>query len=223
MRFRSSDELAAVDRMDEKPHVLDGRLHVRLAEEVAAGDEHVGAGLRRRDGGLDVDAAVDHDVELRLLRPDRRDLGHAVGDERLPAVARMHRHHQHFVDLVQIRDDALDRRLGVEDDCVPEPERTDAPELVVQVAVGLDVNLQSLRTGLDERFQIKVRTRHHEVDVAVEAGRGAPRERDNIGPEREVRHEVRVHDVEVQGLGARRLGPQDLVGETTEVRREQRR
>ena len=44
-------------------HVLDRRLHVELLEEIAARDKHVGAGPGCENGGLRVDAAVDHHVE----------------------------------------------------------------------------------------------------------------------------------------------------------------
>jgi len=42
------------------------------------------------------------------------------------------------------------------------------------------------------------------VDVAEEPRRDAARERHHVGAEREVRHEMRVHDVEVQRV---RAGP----------------
>ena len=98
--------------------------------------------------------------------------------------------------------------------------RADARELDVQVAVGLDVDLDRLRAGRGEFLKVEVGTRHHEVHVAVEAGRNPLRERDDVGTEREVRHEVRVHDVEVQRLGAGRLRAQDLVSEPSEVGRQ---
>ena len=60
------------------------------------------------------------------------------------------------------------------------------------------------------------------MDVAEEAGGDAAAERDDVGPEGEVRHEVGVHDVDVQGVGAGRLGAADLIGERTVVRRQER-
>ena len=106
---------------------------------------------------------------------------------------------------------------------VAEPHLADAPQLAVQVAVGLDVYLYRLRAGLGELLEVEVGTRHHEMHVAVEAGRDALRERHYVRPEREVGHEVRVHDVEVERLGAGCLRTENLVRQPPEVGGQQRR
>ena len=135
----------------------------------------------------------------------------------------MHRHHQRLVNLVQIRREAFDGRLRIQDDRVLETQLADSLQLHVQVAVRLDVHLDRLGAGRGELLQIEIGARHHQVDVAVEAGSGPLCERDDVGAEREVRDKVRVHDVEVQRLGARGLGPENLVREPSEIGREQRR
>ena len=62
----------------------------------------------------------------------------------------------------------------------------------------------------------------YQVDVAVEARAGPAAEVDDRRTEGHVRHEVRVHDVEVDGVRARRLRAPELVGEMAEVRGEER-
>ena len=92
----------------------------------------------------------------------------------------------------------------------------------MEVAVGLHVDLDRLRAGGGERLKVEVGAGEHQVDVAEEAWCDAAAERDDVGPEGEVRHEVGVHDVDVQGVGAGRLGAADLIGERTVVRRQER-
>ena len=134
----------------------------------------------------------------------------------------MHRHHQRFVDLPEVGFEAFDRRLGVEDDGVLKTHRTDALQLRVEITIGLDVDLDRLRAGLGEGLKIEVGTRHHEVHVPVEPRRRALCKRHDVRTERQVRHEVRIHDVKMQRLRAGRLRPQDLVPEPSEIGRQKR-
>ena len=76
-----------------------------IAEQRAAGDEHVRS---RGDGaadGLDADATVDFDVDSMAARIDQpRDFGDLRLHRRdvlLPAEARVHRHHEHVIDEIE--------------------------------------------------------------------------------------------------------------------------
>ena len=57
--------------------------------------------------------------------------------------------------------------------------------------------------------------------TSLTAGRDAARERDDIWSEREVGHEVRVHDVKVERVGARLVGARDVRGQRAVVGGEQ--
>ena len=134
----------------------------------------------------------------------------------------MDRHHERLVDLVQVGFKPFDGCFGIENDGVLEAKRADALQLDVEVAIGLDMDLDRLRTSRGELLEVKVGTRHHQVDVAVEVRCGALRERHDIRAERQVRHEVRIHDVEMQGLRAGHLRPQDLIPQPPEIGRQKR-
>ena len=92
----------------------------------------------------------------------------------------------------------------------------------MEVAVGLHVYLDGLRAGGGERLEVEVGAGKHQVDVAVQAWGGTAAQRHDVWPERKVGHEVGVHDVEVQGVGARCLGAADLIREGSVVCRQER-
>ena len=121
-------------------------------------------------------------------------------------------HDEHLVAEAEVGEHGLGGSFGIERDGGAEPERADAGKLGVEVAVGLHVDLDRLRAGGGERLKVEVGTGEHQVDVAKEAWCDAAAERDDVWAEGEVRHEVRVHDVDVQGVGAGRLGAADLIG-----------
>src|SRR5574344_1780778 len=93
----------------------------------------------------------------------------------------------------------------------------------MDVDIRLYMDLQRLGPGGGERLQVEVGTGHHQVGVTVECRRGAPRERHDVRTEGEVRHEMCVHDVQMQRVRARRRGPADFVAKTPEIGGEKRR
>ena len=135
----------------------------------------------------------------------------------------MHRHHERLVDLAKIGTKNLDIRLGVQHDRRLYAKRPDALQLDVEIAIRLDVNLNRLRACGGKLVDVEIGARHHEMDVAVERWAGLPAEVDDRRTEAHVRHEVRIHDVDVQGICARRLGAPRLFGEASEVCRKKRR
>ena len=134
----------------------------------------------------------------------------------------MHRHNQHLLGLAEIRRENLDRRLGIDHERRLRAKRADAPELDVQIAVRLDVHLYRLRARRDELLEIEVGTRQHEMHVAVEAWTSPAAEVDDGRTEAHVRHEVRIHYVDVYRVSAGRLGALQLVGKAAKVCREKR-
>ena len=82
--------------------------------------------------------------------------------------------------------------------------------------------LRGLRAGLGEDLEVAVGPRHHQVHVAVERGFHAAAKFHDIRPEREVGDEVRVHDVQMERVGARLKGARDVRGQRAVVGGEQR-
>ena len=86
------------------------------AEDAGARNEDVDAGLRRELRVVDLDAAVDLDLDRRGRA--RRSLARGahlvehLGDERLTAEAGVHAHHEQRVDVVEVRLDRVERRLA---------------------------------------------------------------------------------------------------------------
>ena len=135
----------------------------------------------------------------------------------------MHRHHQHLVDLAEIRLQPFHRRLRIQHNRVLHPESADPLELVMEIAIRLHMNLNRLRTSRGELLKIQIGTRHHEMHVPVEVRRHALTQGDDVRTERQVRHEVRIHDVDVQRLGGGRLRTQNLLPQLRIIRSQQRR
>jgi len=78
---------------------------------------------------------------------------------------------------------------------------------------------QVRRAGLGEGLEEAERLDDHEVHVEREPGHAVQR-LDDQGSEREVRHELAVHDVHMEEVGARALDARDLLRELREVGRE---
>jgi hypothetical protein len=86
---------------------------------------------------------------------------------------------------------------------------------------GFDVHRDEVSARLGELREIRRRVGGHQVTVETQASVGTER-CDNRDTERDVRHEVTVHDVEVEKIGAP-LDGRHLFRQTAEVRRQQRR
>ena len=102
----------------------------------------------------------------------------------------------------------------------PRPSRRMA-SISVRGAVHLDVHAAVVGAGLGERLQIVAGVGHHQVAVEVGVGVAADGGH-HRRPDRQVGHEVPVHDIHVQPVG---LGPDpvDLGSEGGEVGRQDRR
>jgi hypothetical protein len=79
------------------------------------------------------------------------------------------------------------------------------------------VNDEPIGTGLAEAVDPVVRPLDHQVHVERQPRR-PPQVGDRLWPEREVRHEVPVHHVDVQPLGAGTLDGERRLRETREIR-----
>ena len=115
---------------------------------------------------------------------------------------------------------SLERRVRVEGQPRPQAQAADLGDELVRVP-DLDVDRAPVRAGVGEILQIAAGLGHHEV--AVEEQRRMPSERrDHWWPDRHVRDEVPVHDVDVQPVGYGGHLPH-LLGQHAEVGGEHRR
>ena len=94
---------------------------IGCAENGLAGDEDAGARGDDTWRGIQVDAAVDFDGRRGIAGTIERganlsDLRFAPRNEALAAEARVHRHHQHEVDISGDLFECDDRRRWIEDD-----------------------------------------------------------------------------------------------------------
>ena len=134
-----------------------------------------------------------------------------------PAETREHGHAQHEVDLIQIRLDGLERRVGVERKSRPQAEAAHLRDELVGVA-DLDVHRAAVGPRPCEVGEIAPGIGHHQVAVEEQRRVAAQRGHDRR-PDRDVGDEVPVHDVDVQPVGRGR-DLADLLGQHAEVRRQ---
>ena len=82
-----------------------------------------------------------------------------------------------------------------------------------------DVDDHFVRAGLGKRFEQNFRLGTHEVDVEKKFLRQRPDGFDDLRAEGNVRHEMAVHDVEVQPVGAGPVGAFGFLAESGRGRR----
>ena len=91
------------------------------------------------------------------------------GHELLPAEARLHAHHQHHFQRVQIRENGLGRRGGFDAQRGPAALVVDGLDGLFHRAFGLYVERQQVRPGGAERLYILQRAPDHQMHI-VKAG-----------------------------------------------------
>jgi hypothetical protein len=137
----------------------------------------------------------------------------------LVAEAGVDRHDQ---DLIQVLQDLFQcRRRGrrVDDHANALAECLDPLHGAVQVVVGFPVHQQGIRAGRDEFVQEQVGARHHQVRLQGQLGQ-RPERRDDGRPHREVRHEVPIHDIDVDPISPSPRGLGDLLAQAGKIGRE---
>src|SRR5688572_15393140 len=85
----------------------------------------------------------------------------------------------------------------------------------------LNVNRESRRARGHEGVEVLLRLDDHEMHVEGQR-RDLAHGFDDLRPEREVRNERPIHDVDVQPVGAAGLAHRDVVGEPRKVRAQER-
>ena len=200
-------------------------LHIRLFEECGAGDEGVAACLSGEREGLAVDAAVDHDFEFRVSCSEKSDIGKGRIHEGLSAESGIDRHIEQFIDETVFDIGESGARFGtrIQDKAGAHTGGTDCPQRIFDIALGLHVDLEGIGTGLCEDVDIAVGLCQHEMDIAVEVRCGFCGKGNYGGTERDIGDEMSVHDIEMDGVCAGVLRPQDFRGEGAVIGRQQRR
>src|SRR6476620_6403270 len=85
-----------------------------------------------------------------------------------------------------------------------------------------DVNGQIIRAGFGKFLNEAVRIRNHQMDIERKAGHLA-QGFDDGRANREIGHEVSVHDIDVEKVGPGRLHAGDFFGQPGKIRRQDRR
>src|SRR5436190_23602021 len=91
----------------------------------------------------------------------------------------------------------------------------------MQIVVALPMNEKGIGAGLDKFIQEEVWIRDHEMSFELQRSQVSQRLYDR-GAQRNVGHEMTVHDVDVNAVGSRFNRFLDLSSEMTEVRSENR-
>ena len=189
-----------------------------ILEHRGAGDESVGAGARRLGRDLRRDAAVDLDIDRAAARHGAQvaHLVEGVGNEFLAAEAGIDRHDEDEIDDV---DHVLDRalvRAGVHGYAGFFAERADCLQRAVNMRAGFHVHGDGVGAGLGESFQIGIAGRDHQMHVEGLFGVRTDGLH-HVGADRNVRHEMSVHHVDMDPVGAGGIDGAHLLAELGEV------
>src|ERR1041384_1076417 len=85
-----------------------------------------------------------------------------------------------------------------------------------------DVNIHLVRSGFSERLQKNLRFRTHQMHIEKKL-RQRPNGLHNRWPERNILHEMAVHDVEMQPIRSRSISASGFFFQASEIGGEERR
>ena len=216
--------------LSERGGVADGRdvgaigLRRAVLEYRRAGHESIGAGARHFRRHLRRDAAVDLDVDWPSGSHGAQ-VAHLLDsfwNEFLSAEAGIDRHHQ---DQVHEIDDALDtcfRRARIHGDAHPLAECADRLQRAMDVRAGFDMHSDDVGARFGEGLEIRIARRDHQMHVERFLG-VRPDRFDDIRADRNVRHEMTVHDVDMNPVSAGSIDRAHLLAELREIGSEDRR
>ena len=198
--------------------ILSGIGHGAAFEDRRSGDEIIGAGGGHGGGGLRPDAAVDLDFDVASAGhlAHGADLVERTGDEALAAEAGIDAHHQHEVDEVENMRDRGGRRRRIEGDPGLLAERPDRLQRAVEMRPGLGVDGQAIGAGGGEIGEIGIDRRDHQMHVEG-LGRDMPDRLHHLRTEGNIRHEMAVHDIDVDDVAASRHDVADRFAEPREI------
>ena len=111
---------------------------------------------------------------------------------------------------------------GIECDPRLLAERANGLQRAVQVRSRFDVNRDVITTGLSEGFEVRIARRDHQMGIE-DLLRVRAHRLDDIGTVGDVRHEMAVHHVEVDPVGAPLIDGANLLAKLREVGGQDRR
>ena len=156
-----------------------------------------------------------------IMRFTRATLSSIAGMNAWPPKPGIDGHHQDQVEPVEHIFDRALRRRGIERHARLLAERADLLQRAVEMPGRLGVNGDVVGARLGEGFEIGVAGLDHQVAVERLVGM-RPQRRDHRRAEGDVGHEMPVHHVEVDPVGAGRRDRAHLLAEPREVRRQNR-
>src|SRR5262249_33206128 len=143
-------------------------------------------------------------------------------DKGLPAEAGIDRHHQNEIDEIDQRlDRALARARIKRHPCLP-AERADCLQRAMHMRPRLDVNGNDVGAGFGKSLEIGIAGRDHQVHVEHFLGVRTQRFH-HAGTDRDIGHEVPVHYVDMDPIGAGVIDRAHLLAELGEVGGQNRR
>ena len=116
---------------------------------------------------------------------------------------------------------AADRRARIERDAGLLAERADRLQRAMQMRTGFGMHGDVVAAGFGKGLEIGIAGRDHQMGVEDLLGVRAHR-LDDIGAVGNVRHEMPVHHVEMDPVGAGRIDRADLFAQPGEIRRQDR-
>src|SRR5512145_1393566 len=219
---RGCDGSIAAAKTTDVPRVFGAA----AVERRGAGDQDIGAGGDRGTGGLEIDPAIDLEIDRPARGVDTAaqlgDLGELAGDEFLAAVTGIDGHHQHQVDVVEHLGDGVGGRRRVERNAGFLAQRLDQLNGAVQMWAGFGVNGDDVGAGVDEVVDERIDWRHHKVDIEGES-RMRPKRLDHRRADGDVGHEMAVHDVDVKPVRTGFVDGANLLAQSRKISRENRR
>ena len=112
--------------------------------------------------------------------------------------------------------DRADRGAGIERDAGPLAERPDRLQAAMQVRARLGVDGDQVGAGARERLEVRLVGLDHQVHVE-RLGRERPERPHHLRAEAQIGHEVAVHDIEMDPVGAGGVDRAHLLAQPREV------
>lgn len=185
--------LFAVDEFHELSTHFFG---IGLAKDCGTHHKYVGAGFLAGEDVVQLDAAIDLDIQFRAHLSKFADLVQAIGDEALAAETRIHAHDEDHVHDVQHMLDGREGRCGIDGNGGLYTQFCNLVQQAIQVVGGFGVDANEVGASLCKFTYVVFGIGDHEMAIQrkigalLDAGRNA-RAKADIG------NEMTVHDVQV--------------------------
>jgi len=180
--------------------------NIPMAEDRIAGHKNFRTGANDVPDGIERDAAIDFDAKSQAAGiANVRKRFHflkRVGNEMLCAKSRIHGHDQNVVHDVQNFVKHVHRSGRINDHSRLAAMRLDQMESAVQMNTRLLMNGNPVRTCFSKSRNELIRIFDHQMTIERHIGESLAERSHDRRPNREVRHEVPVHHVEVQHSAA---------------------